>query len=108
MLDFAMAQIRVLFPDIHSQAAATSQQLFCSLQSSIGIYVHTYIFKALIFSWMPVSPPISTAGEGKDVLGATSIPRLDQGPYRGSGSGPCSTGITSEQQEVSSGADAPS
>lgn len=81
MPDFAVAQIRVLLPDIHSQAAATSQQLFCSLRSSIGICVHTYIFKALPFSWVPVNPSISTAGEGEDVTEATSIPRLDQDPH---------------------------
>lgn len=88
MLDLAMAQIRVLFPDIHSQAAAASQQLFCSPQSSVCVYVHTYTFKALSFSRMPVSPLIPTSGEGKDVPGAASIPRLDRGPQRGGGQDP--------------------
>jgi len=74
---------RVRFPDTHSQAAAASQQLFGSPQSSIGMDVPTYIFKALSFLWMLVSPPISPAREGEDAPGAASIPRLDRDPHEG-------------------------
>lgn len=91
MLDFAMAQIHVLFPDIHSQAAATCQQLFCSLQSSIGVYVHTYIFKALIFLLDASKSPNIHSRKEKMCPDLPPSPGRTRVLTRGAGSGPCST-----------------
>lgn len=62
------------------------------------MYIHTYLQRP-DFPGCPLNSPLSTAGEGKPVPGAASIPRLGWGPHQGDKTRRATRRITSDSQK---------